>query len=36
VISTADPDLPEDGESWPARGELTLEARSLVVLRRAW
>ena len=36
VISTADPDLPEDGESWPARGEITLEARSLVVLRRAW
>ncbi len=36
VISTADPDLPEDGESWPAREVLTLEARSLVVLRRAW
>jgi len=36
VISTAEPEAPDGWRSWPARTDVTLEARSLVVLRRAW
>jgi isoamylase len=36
VISTAEPDAPEGANSWPARGEVPLEGRSILLLRRAW
>jgi isoamylase len=36
VISTAEPEAPEGWRSWPARTEVTLEARSVLVLRRTW
>jgi glycogen operon protein len=36
VISTAEPEAPEGWRSWPARAEVPLEARSVLLLRRAW
>ncbi len=36
VISTVEPESPEGWRSWPARSEVLLEARSLLLLRRAW
>jgi glycogen operon protein len=36
VISTVEPDAPEGWRSWPARTEVPLEARSVVLLRRTW
>ena len=36
VISTVEPEAPEGWRSWPARTEVPLEARSLVLLRRTW
>ncbi len=36
VISTVEPEAPEGWRSWPARSEVPLEARSLVLLRRTW
>jgi glycogen operon protein len=36
VISTAEPDAPEGHRSWPARSEVPLTARSMLLLRRSW
>jgi isoamylase len=36
VLSTADPDAPEGHRGWPARSEVPLESRSVVLLRRTW
>jgi hypothetical protein len=36
VISTAEPDAPEGHRGWPARSEVPLGSRSVVLLRRAW
>jgi isoamylase len=36
TISTAEPDAPEGWRSWPAGTEATVDARSLMLLRRAW
>jgi glycogen operon protein len=36
VLSTAEPEVPEGWRSWPARSEVPLTARSLVLLRRTW
>lgn len=36
VLSTADPDAPEGVRTWPARAEVPLPERSLLVLRRSW
>ena len=36
VISTAEPEAPEGWRTWPARVEVGMEPRSVVVLRRAW
>jgi isoamylase len=36
VISTVEPEAPEGWRSWPARSQLSIEARSLLLLRRAW
>ncbi len=35
-LSTAHPDAEEGEAQWPARGEVEAEARSIVMLRRAW
>jgi hypothetical protein len=35
VMSTADPEAGDDVHTWPARGEVPLEARSMLLLRRA-
>ncbi|HMN99469.1 MAG TPA: glycogen debranching protein GlgX [Miltoncostaeaceae bacterium] len=36
VISTAEPDAPEGHRSWPARAEVPLAARAMVLMRRSW
>jgi isoamylase len=36
IVSTADPDAAEGANTWPARAEVPLEARSVLLLRRAW
>jgi glycogen operon protein len=36
VISTVEPDAPEGWRAWPARADVAMEARSVLVLRRAW
>ncbi|MGD9694091.1 MAG: glycogen debranching protein GlgX [Thermoleophilia bacterium] len=36
VLSTADPDEAEGARAWPARAEVPLAERSLLVLRRSW
>jgi glycogen operon protein len=36
VVSTADPEAPEGANTWPGRAEVPLEARSILLLRRAW
>jgi glycogen operon protein len=36
VLSTAEPDAPEGHRGWPARSEVPLVSRSVVLLRRAW
>ncbi|MGE0028202.1 MAG: glycogen debranching protein GlgX [Thermoleophilia bacterium] len=36
VISTAEPDAPEGHRTWPARSEVPLAARSMVLMRRSW
>ena len=36
VLSTADPDAPEDSRSWAAWARAAVEARSILLLRRAW
>jgi isoamylase len=36
VISTAEPKAPENARSWPARSDVSLPGRSLLVLRRTW
>jgi glycogen operon protein len=36
VVSTADPEEPEGANTWPARAEVPLAARSILLLRRAW
>ena len=36
VISTAEPDAPEGHRSWPARSEVPLTSRSMVLMRRSW
>ncbi len=36
VVSTADPEAPEGANTWPARAEVPLEARSILLMRRAW
>jgi isoamylase len=36
VISTAEPDAPEGHRTWPARSEVPLTARSMILLRRSW
>jgi glycogen operon protein len=35
-LSTADPEAEEGARSWPARSEVEVEARSIVLLRRGW
>jgi isoamylase len=36
VISTVEPEAPEGWRSWPAGTEVSVEGRSLLLLRRAW
>ena len=36
VISTVEPDAPEGWRTWPARSEVGLPERSLLLLKRAW
>jgi glycogen operon protein len=36
VLSTAEPDLPDGAESYPARAEAPVPSRSILLLRRAW
>jgi glycogen operon protein len=36
VVSTADPAAPEGANTWPARAEVALDARAVLLLRRAW
>ena len=36
VVSTADPAAPEGANTWPARAEVPLDARAVLLLRRAW
>ena len=36
VLSTVEPDAPEGWRTWPARAEVNLDARSMLVLRRTW
>jgi isoamylase len=36
VISTAEPDAPEGHRTWPARSEVPLTSRSMVLMRRSW
>ena len=36
VLSTAEPDLEVDGRSYPARSEITVPDRALLLLRRRW
>ncbi|MEQ9094613.1 MAG: hypothetical protein RLN63_10955, partial [Miltoncostaeaceae bacterium] len=36
VLDTAAPEAPEDSRSWAAWADVAVEARSLMVLRRAW
>ena len=36
VISTAEPEAPEGWRAWPARADVAMEPRSLLVLRRFW
>jgi len=36
VLSTAEPEAPEGWRNYPARADAPVEARSLVLLRRAW
>jgi hypothetical protein len=36
VLSTADPDLPDGAESYPARADVPVPDRSILLLRRAW
>ena len=35
-LSTAEPDIAEGELKFPARAEVTVEARSIVLLRRGW
>jgi hypothetical protein len=34
-MSTADPEAADGAQAWPARAEVPLEARSMLLLRRA-
>ena len=36
VISTVEPEAPEGWRTWPARTQVAVEARSLLLLKRAW
>ena len=36
ALSTAEPDADEGEPQWPARGEVEVEARSILLLRRGW
>jgi glycogen operon protein len=36
VLSTVEPEAPEGWRSWPAGTEVSVEGRSLLLLRRAW
>jgi isoamylase len=35
-LSTAEPELERDAGAWSARHEVTVESRSILLLRRAW
>jgi hypothetical protein len=35
-LSTAEPELEEGAASWTARQDVTVESRSILVLRRGW